>query len=133
MRAFYRYQLCCNIYGCGHGKSFPFNKGLCLEKICSPSQSDCLKAKYSSPDRMLKDFFCIFEPWEVEEIVCVSKFSQGKYEEIFDEIRWDVDEENPKFDGQRPPTPEGAFDLQNFSREFDSLGFMFTNRNPHLS
>lgn len=35
-----------------------------------------------------------------------------KLDQIFHEIRWDVHEDNPKFeDQQRPPTPEGAFDL----------------------
>lgn len=125
VRAFYRYQLCCNIYGCGHGKSFASDKSSysnCVDKLFCSYQSCCFRADYSSSGRVLKDFFCLFDPWEVEEIVCVSKFSQAKYEGIFDEIKWDVDEENPKFDEQRPPTPVGAFDLRKFSREFDDFG-----------
>ncbi|RDL30361.1 uncharacterized protein BP5553_10239 [Venustampulla echinocandica] len=64
LRALYRFQLCCNLFGTGrHG--------------------------------------ILLEPGKV------------KYNQIFDDIRWDVHEENPKFDGQRPPTPDGAFDLDN--------------------
>lgn len=37
------------------------------------------------------------------------------YEQIFEELQWDLDKDNPKFpkfdDQGRPPTPDGAFDL----------------------
>ncbi|RAQ59023.1 hypothetical protein COH20_007123 [Aspergillus flavus] len=55
----------------------------------------------------------LFEPWEVEEISCIYTFAKERYNQIFNDIRWNVHEENPKFEGQRPPTPEGAFDLDN--------------------
>ncbi|KAH7308952.1 hypothetical protein B0I35DRAFT_360260, partial [Stachybotrys elegans] len=50
--------------------------------------------------------------WEVEEMICVYEFVRATFERTFDAIRWDVDQNNPKFDDQhRPPTPDGAFDL----------------------
>ncbi|KOC14192.1 hypothetical protein AFLA70_307g001690 [Aspergillus flavus AF70] len=55
----------------------------------------------------------LFEPWEVEEISCIYTFAKERYNQIFNDIRWNVHEENPKFEGQRPLTPEGAFDLDN--------------------
>lgn len=95
MRALYRFQLCCNLFGVGsHATSQQPRLGL------------------QSVD-ILKIFFCIFEPWEVEEIACIYTFAKEKYGQIFRDIRWDVHEENPAFEGQRPPTPEGAFDLDN--------------------
>ncbi|PWY90594.1 hypothetical protein BO94DRAFT_623342 [Aspergillus sclerotioniger CBS 115572] len=95
LRSMYRFQLCCNLFGVGcHGTPF------------SP------RSEFDSVS-ILKVFLSIFEPWEVEEIVCIYAFAKAKYNQIFDDIRWDVHEENPKFDGQRPPTPDGAFDLDN--------------------
>jgi hypothetical protein len=94
MRALYRFQLCCNLFGKG------LHKG--------PRQS---RLDFDSID-ILKIFFCIFEPWEVEEIACIYTFAKEKYDQIFRDIRWDVHQENPKFkDQRRPPTPDGAFDL----------------------
>lgn len=95
LRAMYRFQLCCNLFGKGH-------HGTSLQPRSGFRSVDILKA-----------FVCIFEPWEVEEIACIYAFSKEKYNQIFNDIRWDVDEKNPKFEGQRPPTPEGAFDLEN--------------------
>lgn len=99
MRALYRFQICCNLLG-AHGDA-PFWSDLKLHDT-------------------LNMFICLYEPWEVEEIGCVYAFAETKYNQIFTDIRWDVHEENPKFEGQRPPTPEGAFDLDN-SCEFPFL------------
>lgn len=97
MRALYRFQLCCNLFGRGRHGIPPGTK---------PEMDDM---------DILKHFICIFEPWEVEEICCIYTFSKLQYERIFNDISWDVNEMNPKFDGQRPPTPVGAFDLDNGS------------------
>ncbi|KAI0853035.1 hypothetical protein F5Y00DRAFT_271577 [Daldinia vernicosa] len=95
LRSFYRFQLCCNLFGKG-------------------GQRPCTKQTLGfRPVEILQLFFCLFEPWEVEEISCINTFAQDKYDHIFREISWDVNERNPKFDGQRPPTPEGAFDFDN--------------------
>lgn len=95
VRALYRFQLCCNLFGVDRHKT-----------------SRQLWVNFQSVD-ILKIFICIFEPWQVEEIACIYRFAEEKYDQIFRDICWDVDEKNPKFDGQRPPTPEGAFDLDN--------------------
>ncbi|KAI1808827.1 hypothetical protein F4811DRAFT_2441 [Daldinia bambusicola] len=95
LRSFYRFQLGCNLFG-------------------SSDESPCTKqGLYLRPIDILRLFFCQFEPWEVEEILCINTFARDKYDKIFREIHWDVNENNPKFDGQRPPTPEGAFDFDN--------------------
>lgn len=94
-RALYRFQLFCNLFGTG--------------RYLSPRQ---LRLIFDAVD-ILDLFICVFEPWEVEEIFCVYAFAKFKYNKVFNDISWDVDEKNPKFDGQRPPTPEGAFDLGN--------------------
>lgn len=84
MRSLYRFQLCCNLFGNGrHG----IPQGARLET----NEMD-----------ILKYFVCIFEPWEVAEICCIYTFSKMKYEQIFDDLSWDVNEGNPKFGGQRP-------------------------------
>lgn len=49
-------------------------------------------------------------------MVCIYVFAKGQFNQIFNDIHWDVHQENPRFEGQdRPPTPDGAFD-------FDSAG-----------
>ncbi|KAJ5333049.1 uncharacterized protein N7506_006832 [Penicillium brevicompactum] len=99
-RALYRFQMWCNLFGIGpHGK------------VWSP------RSAFSSID-ILKALAGCFEPWEVEEIVCIFRFSEAHFQQTFDQISWDVNQENPKFDGQRPPTPDGAFDLISFGDSF---------------
>ncbi|KAE8361152.1 hypothetical protein BDV27DRAFT_148066 [Aspergillus caelatus] len=95
IRALYRFQLCCNLFGAGCQKS---------------SQKQRLGFDSVEIGTIFLD---LFEPWEVEEISCIYHFAKERYNQIFNDIRWDVHEENPKFEGQRPPTPEGAFDLDN--------------------
>ncbi|OJJ87649.1 uncharacterized protein ASPGLDRAFT_63789 [Aspergillus glaucus CBS 516.65] len=49
---------------------------------------------------------------EVEEIACIYTFAKTTFNQVFDDIRWDVHQDNPRFDGQhRPPTPQGAFNF----------------------
>jgi hypothetical protein len=98
LRALYRFQLCCNLFGMGR-----------LRDSGVP-QSRSIRFKHVD---ILKLFICLFEPWEVEETACIYAFAKEKYERIFNDIRWDVHEGNPKFEGQRPPTPDGAFDFDN--------------------
>ncbi|KID81869.1 hypothetical protein MGU_10780 [Metarhizium guizhouense ARSEF 977] len=95
MRAMYRFQLSCNLFGRGK---------------YAPTLSPPLGFESSG---ILQLFLCLFEPWEVEEIACINTFATEKYDRVFSDIRWDVHEENPKFDGRRPPTPVGAFDFDN--------------------
>lgn len=121
MRAFYRYQLCCNIYGLGRGKPFRFDEGFRFDEVYCCDDTWAFHTGYVTSARLLGDFFCIFDPWEAEELACITKFVQEKYEAIFDKIQWDLNDKNPKFDGQRPSTPDGAFDLRNFGELFISF------------
>ncbi|KAG5916549.1 hypothetical protein E4U42_007605 [Claviceps africana] len=52
-----------------------------------------------------------FGSWEVEKIACFNAFAEEKYDQVFATIAWDVDEMNPKFSSQHPPTPDGMFEL----------------------
>ncbi|RMZ38332.1 hypothetical protein AFCA_000036 [Aspergillus flavus] len=95
IRALYRFQLCCNLFGVGLHKS-----------------SQIQRLSFDSVE-IGTIFLDLFESWEVEEISCIYTFAKERYNQIFNDIRWNVHEENPKFEGQRPSTPEGAFDLDN--------------------
>ncbi|EEU43575.1 uncharacterized protein NECHADRAFT_82499 [Fusarium vanettenii 77-13-4] len=79
-----------------------------------------LLCQLTSPDRTLRSsteenlqaLFNIMEPWEVEELFTFYQFALDVYDKVFTEIYWDLHPDNPKFDDQgRPPTPDGAFDL----------------------
>ncbi|KAI9780361.1 MAG: hypothetical protein M1839_006784 [Geoglossum umbratile] len=97
LRALYRFQLCCNLFGKGR-----FDAPKCRQRSRHPfDDSDILKL-----------FFCLFEPWEVEEIVCIYAFAKQTLGYIFGHIRWDVHKENPKYESQgRYHPPVGTFDF----------------------
>lgn len=67
-RALYRFQLFCNLFGAG--------------RYLSPGH---LRLNMDAVD-ILDMFICIFEPWEVEEILCVYTFAKFKYNQIFNDI-----------------------------------------------
>ncbi|KAK4099096.1 hypothetical protein N658DRAFT_498689 [Parathielavia hyrcaniae] len=99
VRAMYRFQLCCNIFHDRRRKHTRENiKGIDVVSL----------------------FFCLFEPWEVEELVCVHTFSKDEFDRIFSDLHWDLHPEHPRFsDQRRPPTPDGAFDFD-FAWERDN-------------
>lgn len=71
----------------------------------------------SSRAERVEAFLDLLEPWEIEELFSFYQFAQGVYDRTLNDIRWDLHPDNPKFDDQsRPPTPEGAFDLDNSCR-----------------
>lgn len=94
VRALYRFQLYCNLFGVGH---------------------DSWERNRWDDDEnrdIFRIFLRIFKTWEIEEIACIYTFVMKKFDRVFDDIRWDVHQENPKFEGQfRPPAPEGAFNF----------------------
>lgn len=91
-RAIYRFQILCN--------------------LADPTNW----AMRSSREQMVEKLFEILEPWEIEEVFCLYQFSWSVYDKVFKDIFWDVHPDNPKFDDQvRPPTPDGAFELDNQS------------------
>ncbi|OJJ46464.1 hypothetical protein ASPZODRAFT_132541 [Penicilliopsis zonata CBS 506.65] len=90
MRALYRFELCSNLFGVRTER--PTFEGIDIRITLER----------------------LYQPWEIEEISCIHTFVRDKFTQVFDEIRWDVDEDNPKYAGhQRPPTPDGVFDLVN--------------------
>ncbi|KAE8156013.1 hypothetical protein BDV40DRAFT_310396 [Aspergillus tamarii] len=93
IRVLYRFQPCCNLFGIGRQKS-----------------SQMQRLSFDSVE-IGTIFLDLFEPWEIEEISCIYTFAKERHKQILNDIRWDVHLENPKFEGQRPRTPEGAFDL----------------------
>jgi len=95
LRALYRFQIYCNLFGAG---------------TWGHRQVAVLEDK----EGRLALFFCIFRPWEIEEIDCIYTLVSDKYDQVFDAIRWDVCRDHPKFkDWGRPDTPPGAFNLDN--------------------
>jgi hypothetical protein len=75
MRALYRFQLFCNLQGLGRHierKNF-------LPFVIASTAAD-----------KLNKFFCWFEPWEVEEIICIHTFAMDKLSGIFCEVYVDA-------------------------------------------
>ncbi|OIW27380.1 hypothetical protein CONLIGDRAFT_682435 [Coniochaeta ligniaria NRRL 30616] len=82
-----------------------------FQTLCHLGDSDDKNIRLWREDNM-QAFLDILEPWEREELYSFYQFAEDIYHHIFDDIRWDLHPDNPKFDDQgRPPTPDGAFDL----------------------
>lgn len=64
MRAFYRFQLYCNVYELETGEFISFNRWISIS------------------DSIMNDLLCIFNPWETEEISCVSYLTEEKFKQI---------------------------------------------------
>lgn len=93
LRALYRFQLYCNLFG---------------RSVERPSA-----VSVGSTER-LTTFFCLFKPWQIEEIHCIYVLLRDKYEAILHAVTWDLHRANPRFglgDGLHPPP--GSWDLQN--------------------
>ncbi|KAK6062502.1 hypothetical protein SCUP515_13304 [Seiridium cupressi] len=57
-------------------------------------------------------FFTLFDPWEAEAIGCIDIFVRHKYEDIFNQIKKDLDPENDRFRQENGVyNPEGSYDL----------------------
>lgn len=98
LRAIYRYDTYHHLFG--------VNKG--YRQISTPLDDD----------QVIEMFFCLFDPWEVEAIVCLDVFIRKRYDEIFDEVQLDLDDDNPKYwteDGFWCPTVE-TYDLSDRMR-----------------
>lgn len=99
IRALYRFQMCCNLFGFGPHKDHTI-----------PRFQSHLPVKYRKIGRFLED---LYHPWELEELYSFNIFAEEKCTEIIKSIEWDFHEDNPKFDRQgRPWTPDGAIDIR---------------------
>ena len=103
VRALYRWQLYCNLFGQG------------------PSGSR--KVPQLSSEEHLDVFFCIFKPWEVEEIYCLYLLLKDFYNGVLDTIAWDLHPDHPKFHGWPNPFPPGSCDLKRPCRSIGLLLF----------
>ncbi|KAI6758597.1 hypothetical protein HG530_010837 [Fusarium avenaceum] len=106
VRGFYRFQLLCNLFG---------SDGM-TGRLCS------------GHEQRLGHFLDMFEPWELEEIICIYWFINGKYLSVLEDVAWDFNEDNPRFDSKKrdPYMPEGAHHLGIFGDSYrnglNSLG-----------
>lgn len=91
-RALYRYETFSHLFGRNRGK----RRGGFLR------------------DQINELFFCLFDPWEVEAVGCIDLFIRLKYEDIFSEVKWDLDPANPRFEAESACSqkPQGSFDLE---------------------
>lgn len=92
MRALYRYETFCHLFGRNEGNRSGFFRDSEITEI----------------------FFSIFKPWEAEEIGCVEFFIQTEYSRVFNEVLADLHPKSPRFDDQwdgRGQDPDGSFEL----------------------
>ncbi|KAF2747588.1 hypothetical protein M011DRAFT_467653 [Sporormia fimetaria CBS 119925] len=86
-RALYRWELYCRIFGRG-------------------SLSDTSPKRHDVPQhKVLRDYFCMFNPWETEEIMCLFYFITETYKEVSMEIQNDFRPVTPPI-VMRPSTPD---------------------------
>ena len=71
VRALYRFQLYCNLFGVGRSKNHT-------------------KWLDFYPDSIMRLFLNVFEPWEVEEIACIHNFAKWEVDRFFERISLDV-------------------------------------------
>lgn len=108
-----------------------------FQMLCHLGDSDDKDIRLWREDNV-QAFLEILEPWEREELYSFYQFAEDTYDHIFNDIRWDLHPDNPKFDDQgRPPTPDGAFDLSISSRHilplqhisnYDSLSLLMLEK-----
>ena len=84
LRAFYRFETFCHLFG---GNQYESSSLRCSD--------------------ISRIYFSELEPWEVEETGCIYDFIKKRYEEVVAEVKWDFDEENPKFADDGPPFEPG--------------------------
>jgi hypothetical protein len=93
LRALYRYQLYCNLFGQG-------------------SDGYYRKVPRVQSGHHLDIFFCIFKPWEIEEIYCIYILLRNTYSDVLDTIAWDLNRDHPKFKDWPNPLAPGSWDLE---------------------
>lgn len=53
-------------------------------------------------------FFCLYTPWEVEEITCLYTFARRVVDQVLNDIHGDVHTTNPRFERTIPAQPAGG-------------------------
>lgn len=91
-RAVYRYQFYCNLFGQGPDGFYR-------------------KVPELEHGHHLDVFFCMFKPWEIEELCCIYTLLKDSYSDILDSIKWDLDIEHPRFHYWPNPLAPGSWDL----------------------
>ncbi|GFN15311.1 hypothetical protein AtubIFM56815_003144 [Aspergillus tubingensis] len=101
IRALYRFQICCNLFGLGPHQDH-----------VSGDYQDYLFVKTRKICQFLES---LYHPWELEELWSINVFAEEKCTEFIKSIEWDFHEDNPRFDRQgRPCTPDGAIDIRTY-------------------
>jgi hypothetical protein len=98
MRALYRFELFCNLFGQG-----PEARRV---RLTAPL-ADC---------EILAHCFGPLAPWEVEEIDCIYTLIRNKYNEVFDTIGRELVSPWIPSNDDRPPTSVGFWDSNEGSR-----------------
>ncbi|KAK3291496.1 uncharacterized protein B0H64DRAFT_409148 [Chaetomium fimeti] len=93
LRALYRFQLHCNLFGEGRwGRRGEGEIGW---------------------EEQLSLFFSIYQSWEAEELYCIYTLIENKYEEVFAAVQWDANLGSSKSKGRgRPDTPSKVLNLR---------------------
>ncbi|KAI9769446.1 MAG: hypothetical protein M1839_003660 [Geoglossum umbratile] len=89
LRALYRFQLCCNIFG----------------------ETPCCWASLHYEFRVmdiLKWFLGLFEPWEVEEMVCIHAFAKEKLYRVLSSVQDDLPREDFSTSGTKRAILQGV-------------------------
>lgn len=83
---------------------------------CAVKSTRLIRGRLDVLEGLAERLFYTPEPWEGEGLLSLYQFAEAVYEDIFDDIAADLHPDNPRFDNQdRPPTPDGAFELAEFS------------------
>lgn len=104
LRAIYRYHLYCNLFGQG--------------------PQGYREVPRLESGQHLDLFFCMFKPWEIEEIYCMYILLRDTYGDILDAITWDLDRDHPKFQDWPNPLAPGSWDLASPCKALALLYFL---------
>ncbi|KAK2613177.1 hypothetical protein N8I77_000104 [Diaporthe amygdali] len=110
-RGMYRFQILCDVFG----------NRLKDHNISSnrPRHLGCLR------------FLSRYEPWEIEEILCINAFFEEKYEARLSEVSDDLKPSNHRFNGHSfPGEPEHAFDFERGGTRVNCRNFLVSQGLP---
>ncbi|KAI1764334.1 hypothetical protein GGR53DRAFT_325231 [Hypoxylon sp. FL1150] len=89
LRSLYRYHLCCQLFG--HGRFAWMRR---VRRAGNPDPTD-----------ILTRFFFLYEPWEVEEVYCVSQFVRAVYRRTYYDFEIAVKSGNVRIADEPVPPP----------------------------